>query len=398
MVGDDIEERLRAIMIYKTGGGVTSATITQYTISNGRPPAVVTSVSLATKRDDWVLARTNTPRYGHKLKAGELLPMNFYSRKGTVGSYSSAYATHGTFPNTPPTPPNTYNSWWVGGAPIWPGGVDYAQPNCSELVGNAFPDIQQYVQSAAANIYSQGWDALTFAGELGHTVAMFRNIGKSLVNLLLRGDLASTWLQYRYGWRILYFDMMALQDAINRIDDGRKRYRERAKAQTTSTRTTNGPNWNWSTSSGSVQRVEQIKISVQGMVVADIEPPRVHLNLVKTGWELVTASFIIDWFINIGQWIDSMSFLAIQSGYTAGIAWKCEIEAEHYIFGVAVKSPHVIDSIDLDCSVVHTEFFRAPSSIPLGLSTIRRLNNLKVLDMILIIKQLLVGKVLPGRI
>lgn len=217
---------------------------------------------------------------------------------------------------------------------------------------------------------------------------MFRGIGKSLIALLAKGDFANTWLQWRYGWRTLYMDMMSLQEAILRIDDGRKRFQERSGAKASSTRSKVVQSWNWSTSSGTIIRIDQINVSVQGMVVADIAPPRVHFNPVKTGWELITLSFIVDWFINVGQWIDAMSFLAIQTGYAASASSKCTITSNYILENVQAKSPNTITSIALSGTTHSTEIMRVPTNIPLGLTTLRRLNFLKVIDLTLIVRKM----------
>lgn len=183
-------------------------------------------------------------------------------------------------------------------------------------------------------------------------------------------------------------DMMSLQEAILRIDDGRKRFQERDGARNSFTRSQIVQNWNWSTSSGTIIRIDQINVSVQGMVVADIVPPRIHFNPVKTGWELITLSFIVDWFINVGQWIDAMSFLAIQTGYTASASSKCTITSNYILENVMAKSPSTITNIALSGTTHSVEVMRVPTNIPLGLTTIRRLNFLKVLDLTLIVRKL----------
>lgn len=183
-------------------------------------------------------------------------------------------------------------------------------------------------------------------------------------------------------------DMMSLQEAILRIDDGRKRFQERSGAKSSFTRSKVVQNWNWSTSSGTIIRIDQVNVSVQGMVVADIAPPRIHFNPVKTGWELITLSFIVDWFINVGQWIDAMSFLAIQTGYTASASSKCTITSNYVLENVMAKSPSTITNIALSGTTHSVEVMRVPTNIPLGLTTIRRLNFLKVLDLTLIVRKL----------
>lgn len=64
------------------------------------------------------------------------------------------------------------------------------------------------------------------------------------------------------------------------------------------------------------------EISLRGSVTADINPPRFQLNPVITGWELIRFSFIIDWFVQVGTWLEAMSFLVFSTNYTASYGYK----------------------------------------------------------------------------
>jgi len=375
---------------YLNGGFKNSESSNQMIVINNGAPRVNTAISYVKNRNDWYVTRGFNPNYKQMREEGKLLPMMYYNKLSIAGSYSSAYSTFSSSPSTPPNPPNTSRAWWTKEGPVMTGGLDNYNiaMDHQDLVTQAFPDISPYVQVAASNLYNRGWDALTFLGELESCIKMFRGIGKSLIALLLKGNLADTWLQWRYGWRTLYMDMMSLQEAILRIDDGRKRFQERDGARNSFTRSQIVQNWNWSTSSGTIIRIDQVNVSVQGMVVADIVPPRIHFNPVKTGWELITLSFIVDWFINVGQWIDAMSFLAIQTGYTASASSKCTITSNYILENVMAKSPSTITNIALSGTTHSVEVMRVPTNIPLGLTTIRRLNFLKVLDLTLIVRKL----------
>lgn len=106
------------------------------------------------------------------------------------------------------------------------------------------------------------------------------------------------------------------KNAIQSLDRKRLRFSERqgksfSEANVTDS-TTDYYVWRVKTSVTTTTRV-----SVRGTVTADVRPPAFMFNPVVTAWELVTYSFVIDWVINIGQMLESWSFLVIAEDYSA---------------------------------------------------------------------------------
>lgn len=196
------------------------------------------------------------------------------------------------------------------------GNISYTY--CRDLASNY--DLAFYVQAAAANVYSQGYDALTSLAELRETISMFTGLRERLIKLLRRGlslkSLEDIWLEYRYGWRTLYFDMVELSELMASLDDSFKRYTERAghkeEYTTSSVHTVAWPSLTWD-----ITTTTSISISLRGSVTADIQPPKFAFNPLTTAWELVTLSFVIDWFLKVGTWLQALSFLVLQTDYTA---------------------------------------------------------------------------------
>jgi hypothetical protein len=83
-----------------------------------------------------------------------------------------------------------------------------------------------------------------------------------------------------------------------------------------------------STSQGVLTKLTQseIDVSVRGTVAADIKPPTFSFNPLVTAWELLPFSFILDWFIGIGQWLASMSFLTFAEKWAAAGGFKVTID------------------------------------------------------------------------
>jgi hypothetical protein len=63
--------------------------------------------------------------------------------------------------------------------------------------------------------------------------------------------------------------------------------------------------------------LSEYTVNVRGVIVADFMPSRIILNPVTTAWELTTLSFVLDWFLNVGQALNALSFLALNDRYTA---------------------------------------------------------------------------------
>jgi hypothetical protein len=67
------------------------------------------------------------------------------------------------------------------------------------------------------------------------------------------------------------------------------------------------------------------RISRRASVTADISVPSFQINPVTTSWELVKFSFIIDWFVDIGTWLEAMSFVAVSENYSASHGFRLDV-------------------------------------------------------------------------
>lgn len=105
------------------------------------------------------------------------------------------------------------------------------------------------------------------------------------------------------------------------------------------------------------------------------------MNAVTTGWELITFSFVIDWIIDIGQWLEAMSFLVMQTNYEAARGLQLSIERETTIAGTSTS--HYSDFIVNHESYCVGTFTRR---LPCGVSKLpsfgMNLNALKIVDIL----------------
>jgi hypothetical protein len=256
-----------------------------------------------------VTTGVSIPGFHAKVKRGELLPytpfnQSHYTLIGTSGLYTLAKQGSTWYKRTGPWVP--YRSFLT---------QTVLSDALNAVVSNI--DVGPAVQACAAKIYSSGHDTLTSLLELHKTAALFRDLTGKFVGLFSASKAAGNWLEYRYGWRILYFELLDLQKALSSLDERRTRFSDRVGW---SQHTTNSSSSVLNTGGGAycpMDFLDTIEVSTRGAITADINPPKFRFNPVTTGWELVRFSFIVDWFIQIGQWLEALSFLALVSDYTA---------------------------------------------------------------------------------
>jgi hypothetical protein len=206
------------------------------------------------------------------------------------------------------------------------------EDNAPSLFPNELPDRTMFVQAAAARIYASGHDTATFLAELGSVKRMFRGLVTKIHGLLRgkpQGTPANYWLELRYGWRPLAADIQQLNEAIQNLNSKRRRWSQNSgrsisyiDTNTFDIGTSSGVNYTRTTIS------KHYEISVRGSVVADIEPPTFRFNLITTAWELIPLSFVVDWFWNVGQSLEALSFLVFSTNYTASEGYRVQLTHE----------------------------------------------------------------------
>lgn len=281
------------------------------------------------------------PDYWKRKREGRLLPFTPWFQVEITGIRDSAgdWTEQYTYCNTSRdwyrgVMTNGLTAWrFIGADQVWSPLKLWA--DCQGRIDEAAP----YIQAAASKIYSQGWDALTFLAELKETVALFKLKQTSFAKLTRRlsdriqrkkryiptnKDIAEAWddawLTSRFGVRTLFYDMQDITKLLANWNEQRTRFIERAGFSESWEETPHNPGTKLLhdgdvTFSGNIHH----KLSVRGSVVADIAPPDIALNPVVTAWELVPYSFVVDWFVGVGRWLESLSFLALShEHYAAG--------------------------------------------------------------------------------
>lgn len=312
----------------------------------------------------------------HRLvKSGQLLPMlyfeQFAAENESVGVYDVSNTVTGAYERKSVNNLDT---------DLTKHDLAEMRSHCDNL------DAHDFVSCAAAKIYSSGWDALTFAAELHKTISMFKGFLSRNLSALQSGELYNMWLEGRYGWRIFIYDLIEINDAINNTDDGRKRYKDRCGDNWSSETSEIVRTYNFSSADWKVRRVTTVELSARGSVVADIEPPRIAVNPITTAWELIPYSFVIDWFVQVGKYLESMSFLTISRKHYAAAGWLVKSTKQLSYEDINAHTDHVCNHTNQSVGNAKLNV-RAPSTVQSLPSFNVNLDVFKVMDLVALIWQ-----------
>lgn len=274
------------------------------------------------------------PNFHKRKRAGELLPHTFFLQDERWGEGHAKYLVEKRDSNDQLT-----NRWeedyWLRTDWSW-------FPTRLEVESKVPEDLDYYVQQAAAEIYSSGHDTLTFLTELTKTKDMFKGFAVKLRDFVKNPKVYNQffrdgswkrramgeWLNWRYGVRPLKYDLEDLYDAVINLNDTRTRFSERKGTTLKFSELYQSSGEYLSSYHHTVVR-DEIEISLRGSVTADINLSSFQFNPVRTAWELLPGSFLLDWAVNVGQAIEAMSFLLLASDYKASSGYDAIIRRTH---------------------------------------------------------------------
>jgi hypothetical protein len=255
-------------------------------------------------------------------------------------------------------------------------------------------DSAYEVQQAAANIYSRGWDALTFIAELKESIALFQGGLKKLIELLTKpGSWDELWLEWRYGWRLLYYDMKDIAQLLSNLDESKLRFRDHVTTKSTYALEEERVLSETGLYTLTMLKHIEVEISTRGSVVADIQPPKIRFDPLTTAWELITLSFIVDWFFHVGTWLSAMNFLTLNSGYVAAGGKYIKISK------TLSSSVDWVSGVSGERTVGGTHEVKVTQRIPCAVSSLPQwqvtLDSLKIGDLLAILSSILKAPVRP---
>lgn len=191
--------------------------------------------------------------------------------------------------------------------------------------------IDAVTLQAIADARNHAWDVLTDLAELRETHKLFRETAKALntaadkaigkaLTVAFRGPravakaFASGWLQYRYGWMPLAY---SLQDAAKALSATQQKFaigRGSLNESDVFVKTVDQSNCRVAAFTTQTLTYDR---SYRGWAAAQIDwQNRFGFDPIKTAWELVPFSFVMDWFLQVGTWIEAFSPFA--AGSTLG--------------------------------------------------------------------------------
>jgi hypothetical protein len=320
-------------------------------------------------------------------------------------------------------------------------GVSYNPPSLTVLKGQ----VLAAARAKAANPQMQG---ITTLAEMHKTTKLIGDMGWRLVRLatcqqqlfaalkagklrnfkrMAKGSpsyrkkvaskslkrLANEWLQYRYGLRQLVFDIQSAANAAKALKNTRVRYTARGQADTYLSETggeTSSPTfWGVNNYAKSIYRHNA---TVEAGVLVD---PTVYgipaidayglAHPLSTAWELTKFSFVIDWFLNVGEVLRSAD-LALQNRvltqwvttrtketYRREFQFRVQPnwEEQRWNTSVSWRTGFTYHNVNSPLSVAHVYVYRTKREIdpilPLGLNLKVDLNLGRILDSAALVSQ-----------
>lgn len=217
------------------------------------------------------------------------------------------------------------------------------------------------VRASAVQEAYDGFDALTTLAELKESLELIKDALSAVRNPLktalaalksgrkdLLGDLSSKWLLYRYGIMPL---ILTVQDAIKVLQEREYLFTRVAKRQDVRFDEMSGPLLNkpdlyiYHKIEGTsiVRAVIKTRYETSNLRLADL----IGFNPLNTAWELVTLSFVVDWFINVG---DVIAGISADIGDLASERVHCSSQRTTLTHSVWVKA----DIIDKSSTTIDT--------------------------------------------
>lgn len=219
------------------------------------------------------------------------------------------------------------------------------QPSLPSLGIGSLPTFQEdefqaLLTRAAANAMTASMDLLTFSlesrktlelvtGVAGRTLQRAHSIaarlGSKKSGYWSRDDFASAWLEHRYGWRPLMYDILDASELIQKLMDGASELQRSSlttskdgSSVTTKTQTAGfgyrdlaNQVSGYEVNQGLrydhiIRKTGRVELRA-GIMIRDAVRSYATVDPIVTGWEIIPFSFVLDWLVNVGDFLTVLS-------------------------------------------------------------------------------------------
>lgn len=179
-----------------------------------------------------------------------------------------------------------------------------------------FDQVTYVVNRAIADARSGALDVLTNIAEMPESMRMFRNVFRRIGNIShnlatyarTEKELRSLWLEYRYGWTPLISEAQKAIGLYNHTYRTGQLIRSKSSSDDTENSTDiyasgTEPYFHFS---GEIRR--EYKFKYRGFAYAtivDLNKKLIQIDPFVTAYELLPYSFVLDWFIDLGSYIQA---------------------------------------------------------------------------------------------
>lgn len=310
-----------------------------------------------------------------------------------AASYQTIYEFPSTYPMSHVTGFEPSNGYWKGPHLLSNGemenAIDEASTRCHNNRGRPETNLWETL-AERKQTYAMLGSTLESIKTITRTMSdQVANSNSSVTRYLVKNyskatiGLAGLWLINRYGLTPLLKDVAALRKQLSETLDSAERHTSRGKADVSRVATENG-SWvlsgnhiaaNWNAVNSDVFLVRAMSLDEWKLSLAD------HFGLSWKGlaslpYELLTLSFVADWFVNMGDFIGGLVPLPGVNQRGACIAYQRVSSRTFNVTGyspvgiAAVLSSGTLSKIGVSTEKVRVPGLRAPSLVRLNRSKV----------------------------
>jgi len=349
-------------------------------VVNGIPQAPYSYGTGLNMVNDEYLIGQNHPNFHKRRKKGELLCKTYFMHYSRLGSIMERQ-----WDIVGPTS----HVWIVGEVGLADGSQSI---KTQEQMFALMPELDDtLVQEAAAKIMSESFDALTFLAEFDKTLLMFAGLVKRVISFKKilpssRKGVANDWLESRYGWRTLLYDLEDLNKALKALSEPSRLRHNKAASFLGKDSWQDIVNADTGTVKLQTKYTYNLEWKMTGSVTADVYRPIVSFNPLVTGWEIIPYSFVIDWLLGVGRSLLASSFLLTEAQYVSSIGIKMTLnttvsQIPTYWY------PGYSGTVSLEGEWKHVLKYRVPCAVPTLPRFRVNLNVAKIYDLIAMLIQ-----------